>query len=156
MQNYLSPISLNSCLLVGTKSSISNFQTINLKVHDSPKQIKILNPLKKKKNFKTLYPQFDIKVDHSGRSVPWVQLGPSPTSSATQGNKEREIVQMGQRSRESALERERERERGLRIELRCLNCLKFKLNVPECLKLTQISMVFSYFDFFFSFSFFCV
>ena len=72
MQNYLSPISLNSCLLVGTKSSISNFQTINSKVHNSPKQIKILNPIKKKKKFKTLYPQFDIKVDHSGRSVPWV------------------------------------------------------------------------------------
>ena len=25
-----------------------------------------------KKKFKTLYPQFDIKVDHGGRSVPWV------------------------------------------------------------------------------------
>ena len=138
MQNYLSPISLNSCLLVGKISSMSNFQTINLKVHDSPKQIKILNPLKKKKKkFKTLYPQFDIKVDHSGRSVPWVQLGPSPTSSATPGNKEREIVQMGERSRESGLERQvkRERERGLRNVLRCLNCLKFKF---ECTRMFTI------------------
>ena len=162
MQNYLSSISLNSCLLVGTKSSISNFQTINSKVHNSPKQIKILNPIKKKKkkNSKPFILNLTSKqtiVEGAFLGSSWAQaqrpVPPKGTRRGKQCKWERDQGNQPWRGRQR--ERERERERGLRIELRCLNCLKFKLNVLECLKLTQISVVFSYFDFFFSFLF-CV